>query len=392
MTRISQLVVSIFLVIFILGGCGFTGEKRRVGLSDNRLTVPLAESVPHTRGDQYSLYRILNQNEDDSRHAKARIPKSSFFAKEGHVILVDPSSVAKSREFDGTVTFDLPLDPQLPENCFVVVNDDSQVTPLSGTKSFDAKYLIGLVPFGAMIEWLTAKEGLRSTKLRITEASTALPRNPAFIGGQCIRREVKDPPKPPDFMTPSKAEQVAKESVFQSMTAKLGCEKAIHLIRNAGILGLLAGALICGESNHGSATTGKLLDSISDSLLFSCAAKFHPLCIGGLFVQLKQHVVRDTKNFTQELSQPYWIWKQEGDQLRRTELNEYTNCREMLEITNSASSTITAINRSIATAEQNLEGLNSRKTLNGTYEFDEERLSCNRTLSSYIKGTWWDPN
>jgi hypothetical protein len=211
MTRISQLVVSIFLVIFILGGCGFTGEKRRVGLSDNRLTVPLAESVSHTRGDQYSLYRILNQNEDDSRHAKVRVPKSSFFAKEGHVILVDPSSVAKSREFDGTLTFDLPLDPQLPENCFVVVNDDSQVTPLSGTKSSDAKYLIGLVPFGAMIEWLTAKERLRSTKLRITEASTALSRNPAFIGGQCIRRAVKDPPKPPDFMTPRRQSRWQKK-------------------------------------------------------------------------------------------------------------------------------------------------------------------------------------
>ncbi|WP_025042126.1 hypothetical protein [Nitrosospira briensis] len=155
---------------------------------------------------------------------------------------------------------------------------------------------------------------------------------------------------------------------------------------------LFAGALICGENSPDFETIRKatLVDKLLDGLLFQCAAKRQPLYLLGFAAQLKTHAAHDTETLTQQLSQPYRAWQQKGEELRKAELNEYTNCNEMLEITimNSAASTIIAINRSIAVAEQNLERMKARKNPNGTYEFDSNRLTCYRALSNYTRGTW----
>ena len=123
MARALQLMTSVFLTTFILGGCAFPGDKQRTHLADNRLTVPLEKSGSHARGQQYSLHRLRNPDDyNPPKSSFAFIPNSGFFDKSDHSVLVDRLPVATGGEIDGTVTFNLPPNLQSPADCFMVVN------------------------------------------------------------------------------------------------------------------------------------------------------------------------------------------------------------------------------------------------------------------------------
>lgn len=394
MERVRRLIAGMFLTTFILGGCALPGDKQRVRLSDNWLTVPLAKSGSHTRGQQYSLHRLRNPD-DYAPQSIVLIPNSGLFDKSDYSVLVYRSHVAKGVEVDGTVTFDLPPDLQSPADCFMVVNTGYWAASLSGAKSPDSKYLIGLAPFAGMVEFVAAKENLRSTKLRIAEAEARLPNSRAFMDGQCVRREVSLPIQPVDSKPPAEAAKLAEAVVIDSMVKRIGCEIASELMREAPLLDAwkrFNREFICGQTNLSSLMTTTELTPLVDffeRLLLSCVtnnrnnSEKRSDCLVGYGLTLAGRFVIDTNRVTKKLSQPYLRWASEVEVLRRAEFGEYSLCSDMLRITSSADDTITAINKSITAAEQNLDRMKAKKSPDGSYEFDPDTLTCGRALSSY---------
>lgn len=386
-------LLGIFLATFVLSGCGLTGTKQKIHLVENHLIVPLTKPESNTWGSHYGLYRVQNLHDKTLSYSVAQIPNLGFFTKPNDQVYLDRYPVAVARENTGTVAFDLPLQNVSPTDCFVVVNMPASAAssyskyfvgfaiPLPTIKS-DSNYLIGLEAFSALVELTKAKENLIAAKSRIEQAQITLANSRAYMHGKCVRREILDPPKSSDFLWPDEAELKANQIAIDWLWRKIGCDFALH-----GLVGKgkplakwerYTRGLACGTTDLTTMDVTEIADHV-----FSHCAMLSAGCLLGYGLTTTIRFEELTERITMKLSQPYLRWKHEADSLKQAEFNEYSVCSNMLGTWSSSDRTLSSMNQTITTWEQNLR-LKANKNSEGLYVFDVATLVCSGALSNYI--------